>query len=105
MTSCNIKILNKSYEIKCPKNEEENLKRAAEVLNGQLQSYKKKFKRLDEFENLLLAALHICHELISCQKQQEQQRHQVTQFINSLENRINQVVNGQIELDKVTEEK
>lgn len=101
--SCSIKLLNKTYEIKCPEHEAVNLQRAAEKLNEQLNINKKKFKQLDDFQNLVLAALHVSHELISCQKQQEQQRHQVTQFINSLENKINQVVNGNPLMDPQTD--
>jgi cell division protein ZapA len=93
-SSCPIKLLNKTYTIKCPDHETANLQLAADKLNEQLQLNKKKFKQLDDFQNLLLAALHVSHELVSCQKQQENQRHQVTQFISSLENKINQVVNG-----------
>ncbi|STX49983.1 cell division protein ZapA [Legionella busanensis] len=92
--TCTIKLLNKTYDIKCPENEVDNLQLAAAKLNEQLLQNKKKFKQLDDFQNLVLASLHVSHELIACQKQQEQQRHQVTQFINSLENKINQVVNG-----------
>jgi cell division protein ZapA len=91
---CSIKLLNKTYEVKCPEQETANLQLAARKLNEQLTLNKKKFNQLDDFQNLLLAALHVSHELITCQKQQEQQRHQVTQFISSLENKINQVVNG-----------
>jgi len=64
---------------------------------------KKKFKQLDEFQSLLLAALNVSHELIACQKQQEQQRQQVAKFINSLENKIHQVVHGNIEQDPQTD--
>lgn len=87
---CSIKLLNKIYEIKCPETETNNLQLAADKLNEQLLLNKKKFKQLDDFQNLLLAALHVSHELISCKKHQEQQRHQVSQFINSLENNIHQ---------------
>lgn len=76
-----------------------NLKLAAEKLNEQLLQNKKKFKQLDDFQNLLLASLHISHELIACKNHQEKQRHQVTQFISSLENKISQAVNGNPLLD------
>ncbi|MCE3046233.1 MULTISPECIES: cell division protein ZapA [Legionella] len=101
--ACSIRLLNKTYEIKCPDHEVDNLQRAGQKLNEQLLANKKKFRQLDEFQNLLLAAIHISHELITCQQQQEQQRHQVTQFINSLETRINQVVNGNLDLDPQTD--
>ena len=93
--SCKVKILNKSYEIKCPEGEEANLLLAAEKLNDQMQINKSKFKNLDNFHNLLLAALDIGHELILCKTEQEQQRLKVTQFITSLENKINKTVGGE----------
>lgn len=86
-TSCPIKLLNKTYDIKCPENETANLQMAAEKLNDQLLQNKKKFRQLDDFQNLVLAALHLSHELVSCKKQQEEQRHQVTRFITSLESK------------------
>lgn len=95
--------MNKYYEIKCPDSEIENLQQAAEKLNEQLMHNKKKFKQLDDFQTLLLAALHVSHELITCQRQQEQQRQQVTQFISSLENKIHQVVHGNINQDPQTD--
>jgi cell division protein ZapA len=101
--SCSIKLLNKTYEIKCPDTEIANLEQAAEKLNEQLLQSTKKFKQLDEFQALLLAALNVSHELITCQKQQEQQRQQVTKFINSLENKIHQVVHGNIGQDPQTD--
>ncbi len=101
--SCSIKLLGKTYEIKCPETEIANLELAAEKLNEQLLESTKKFKQLDEFQALLLAALNVSHELITCQKQQEQQRQQVTKFINSLENKIHQVVHGNIGQDPQTD--
>lgn len=95
--------MNKTYEIKCPENEIKNLKEAAEKLNEILLANRKKFRQLDDFQSLLLASLNISHELITCQKQQEQQRQQVTQFINSLENKIHQVVHGNLIQDPQTD--
>ncbi len=93
-TSCKVKLLNKSYEIKCPEGEEANLLLAAKKLNDLIILNKTKFKQLDNFSTLLLAALDIGHELVICKNEQEQQRHQVTQFISSLETKINNVVGG-----------
>lgn len=101
--SCSIKLLNKTYEIKCPEGEAKNLQQAAEKLNEQLLKNKSKFKQLDEFHSLLLAALNISHELITCQKQQEHQRQQVARFISTLENKIHQVVHGSLDQDPQTD--
>lgn len=95
--------MNKYYEVKCPDTEVENLQQAADKLNEHLLNNKKKFKQLDEFQTLLLAALNVSHELITCQRQQEQQRLQVTQFISSLENKIHQVVHGNLTQDPQTD--
>lgn len=95
--TCKVKLLNKTYEIKCPESEETNLALAAGKLNNQLLQNKSKFKYLDNYQNLLLAALEISHELVICKNEQEQQRHQVTQFISSLENKINNLVTGDVE--------
>ncbi len=93
--SCKVKLLNKSYEIKCPEGEEVNLLLAADKLNEKMAQNKSKFKKLDDFHTLLLAALDISHELILCKNEQEHQRLKVTQFITSLENKINKTVGGE----------
>lgn len=94
LQTCRIKILNKTYDIKCPPEETENLKAAANKLDEQLMESKKKFNNLDAYQILLLSALTISHELMVSQKQQEEQRQQVAQFISSLESKINHVVQG-----------
>jgi cell division protein ZapA len=95
--SCKIKLLNKSYEIKCPEGEESNLSLAAQKLSEKMAVNKVKFKKLDNYQNLLLAALDISHELIICKNDQENQRLQVTQFITTLESKINKAVVGEAE--------
>lgn len=92
--SCTIQLLNRSYNIKCPDAEQENLQLAAQKLNEQLLKKKSEFKKLDDFQALLLAALHVSHELIICQTQQQEQRQQLTQFISTLEDKISQVTGG-----------
>ena len=96
--SCTIKLLNKSYEIKCPEGEESNLLLAAQKLSEQMGVNKAKFKKLDNYQTLLLAALDISHELIISQNDQENQRLQVTQFITSLESKINKAVVGEADI-------
>lgn len=86
-----VRLLNRSFDIKCPENEQENLHLAAQKLNDLFIRKKKEFNRLDDFQALFLAALHISHELVSCQSQQNEHRQQLTQFINNLENKISQV--------------
>ena len=83
-TFCTIQIQNKSYKIKCPDEEMDNLHLAAQKLNDTLVKKKNKFKRLDEYQALLLAALHLTHELVVNQRQHTQQRQEFTQFLKTL---------------------
>ncbi|WP_133131204.1 cell division protein ZapA [Legionella yabuuchiae] len=88
--SCTIRLLNKVYNIKCPEDEVENLTLAAAQLNNHMIENKRKFHNLDDFQALLLAALHVSNDLIHCQAKQEERQKQLAQFINSLETKISQ---------------
>lgn len=91
-----IQLLKKTYNIKCSEDEEENLQLAAQKLNEHLLKKKSEYANLDEFQILLLAALHVSHELITCQSEQKAQRQQLAKFINTLETKISQVADGQL---------
>lgn len=85
---CTIQLLNKTYDIKCPEGELQSLQLAAQKLNEQVLKKKTQFKKLDDVQALILAGLHICHELVINQSQQKEQRHQLSEFISSLESKI-----------------
>ena len=87
--SCTIRLLNKSYEIKCPEDETDNLQQAAQKLNQILLEKRSEFKQLNEHGVMLLAALQLSHELITTNSEKEQQQRQLSQFINTLESKIN----------------
>ena len=91
---CTIQLMNKAYKIKCPVEEMENLELAAKKLNSTISQKKAQFKTLDPTQVLILAALHISHELINQEHKQEQQREQLTLFIQSLENRLQEVTSA-----------
>lgn len=97
---CTIRLLNSAYEIKCPEQEHDNLLLAAEKLNEHIIKKKSEFNKLDDFKALLLAALHVSHELITYQTQQQEQRMQLTEFISTLESKIGRVASSDIPLDK-----
>ena len=95
-TKCyTIRLLNKSYDIKCPEDEQQSLQLAAQKLNEQLLKKKAEFKKLDDVQALVLAALHLSHELITSQSQQKEQRHQLTEFISTLESKISKVAESE----------
>lgn len=89
---CTIQLMNKSYKIKCPIEEMENLQLAAKKLNATISQKKSQFKTLDATQILLLAALDLSHELINQEQKQLQQREQLTEFIHSLETRLQNAI-------------
>ena len=86
---CTIRLLSKSYEIKCPKDEQENVELAAKKLNKYIVNKKNEFKKLSDFQALLLAALHTSHELVICQTKQKEQRQDIIELISTLKNKLN----------------
>ena len=89
---CTIQLMNKSYKIKCPVEEMDNLQLAAKKLNAAISQKKSKFKTLDATQILLLAALDLSHELINQEQKQLQQREELSEFIHSLENRLQNAI-------------
>ena len=88
---CTIQLMNKSYKIKCPVEEMDNLQLAAKKLNACISQKKSQFKTLDETQILLLAALDLSHELINQEQKQNHQREQLADFIHTLEERLQKV--------------
>ena len=90
---CQIRLLDKVYDIKYPEGKEESLNLAAKTLDGIMQRYKQQYPLLDDNKLLLLSALEIAHQMIEqgdtpvINKQEE-----VNALIHSLEDRINSVV-------------
>jgi cell division protein ZapA len=89
-TSTTIRLLNKSYTLKCPSMEADNLGLAADKLNQHLLDKKKQFRHLDEYNLLLLAALQVSHELILERNQHEKKNQHLSQLIAVLESHIRQ---------------
>jgi cell division protein ZapA len=83
-----IRLCNKSYEIRCPEGEAATLQRAAQKLNDYVSKKKKSHKQLDDFQALLLAALHLSHELVSAEETLVNQQNHIREFISSLESKL-----------------
>jgi cell division protein ZapA len=88
---CTIQLMNKAYKIKCPAEEKENLEQAAKRLNSFISQKKSQFKTLDPMQILVLTALEITHEAITQEQKHAQKREQLSEFIQSLEQRLQEV--------------
>ena len=89
--SCSIKLLNKTYHLRCPTEEEQRLQSAAEKLDVLMHNNQKKFPALDEMQLLLLAALEVSHALVLKEQLETAPREEVDAFIQSLEERLQKV--------------
>lgn len=84
-TCCTIKLQNKSYKIKCLDEEVDDLHLAAQKLNDIISEKKRLFKRLDEYQTLVMAALDLSCELVRCQQEQAQKRQEFAEFFKLLD--------------------
>ena len=64
-----ISILGREYQISCPPDEEEALRKSAKYLDKQMESVKTRGSTLAFEKVAVMAALNICHELM--QKSQQ----------------------------------
>jgi len=64
-----ISILGREYQISCPPDEEEALRKSAKYLDKQMESVKNRGSTLAFEKVAVMAALNICHELL--QKSQQ----------------------------------
>lgn len=89
---CQIKLLNKTYHIKCAADQVETLHLAADKINKLMQQKKQQFPLLDDNKLLLLAALEIAHQQTDKQKPSHESKSDINDLIHHLENRINHVM-------------
>lgn len=90
-SSCSIKLLNKTYHLRCPAEEEQRLQLAADKLDTLMRKNQKNFPALDDMQLLLLAALEVSHTLVSKEQLENAPREEVDAFIQSLEERLQKV--------------
>lgn len=87
---CTIRLLKKSYTLRCPSGEEARLQLAAKKINDLMQKNQTKFPALEAFQLLLLAALEVSHALIA-QESAAENPQDMNDFIESLEARLQSI--------------
>lgn len=102
--SCKIRLLNKSYEMKCIESDIESLQQAALKLNACFLEKKSKLKPLDDYHALLLTALHLSHELITQELAEKQKRQRLAEMMQSLEHKISTASAELRQIDEPTPE-
>ncbi|WP_367607587.1 cell division protein ZapA [Legionella sp. W05-934-2] len=90
---CQIRLLSKLYDIKCPNDKVDKLNLAARKLDTLMVKYKQQYPLLDDNKLLLLSALEVAYQLIERREPASiSQKDEVNALIHTLENRINAVV-------------
>lgn len=92
-----VKILNKTYEVKCPLESIHELLEAAEVLDQKMRDIHSQGKTFALEHILVTAALNMTHALLQAQKQHHAYAHSVQGQIESLQKKIDTALMEELE--------
>ena len=84
----NITILGRDYQIACPPEDEEGLRKSAKYLDTQMDLVKSRGSTLAFEKVAVMAALNICHELLQKSQHASDSEHNSLDQIKSLQDKI-----------------
>lgn len=90
--SVTISILGRDYQISCPPEEEEALRRSARYLDKQMAEVKSRGGSLAYEKVAVMAALNIAHDLLMQNQQADSSVHDSARDIRQLEQKIDAVL-------------
>ncbi|KPM84202.1 MULTISPECIES: cell division protein ZapA [Pseudoalteromonas] len=79
-----VELLGKEHEFSCPPGQEHALVAAAQNLNDLVEQMKQRSSVRNDQKALLMAALHLSHELLEVKSQQAEQEQQHDSLIDKL---------------------
>ncbi len=88
-----IKILDRTYKIKCPLEQAQALQEAAHLVDEQMQKMRQTGNMTSIDRLAVVVALNISHELMILKKQKNQYIDEMNERILDLQQRIQKVVN------------
>jgi cell division protein ZapA len=83
-----VEVLGKSYQLKCPENEVESLRNAAEFLEQQMQEVRSRAHVLSVDRIAVFAALKMAHQLLTLQAEKNQYEKSMTDRLQDLQDKI-----------------
>lgn len=83
-----IKILDRTYNIKCPTEEAHELQQAAQLLDERMREFRQSAGSSSTDRVAIVAALNFCHELMVLKKQKNSYIDGMNQRIKDLQDRI-----------------
>lgn len=90
--SVTISVLGRDYQISCPPEEEEALRKSARYLDQQMEQVKSRGSSLGYEKIAVLAALNITHDLLKKSHQASSSEHDSAREIKHLEQKIDAVL-------------
>lgn len=86
-----VTIMDKEYRVACPKEEMDNLRASADLLNEKLDEIKKQGSVIGTERIAIMAALNMSHEILH-NKSIHMEHEDINQRIESLSDKINQSI-------------
>lgn len=83
-----VKILDRSYQIKCPPDQTQALQESAGYIDQQMRKFRQNSQINNTERVAIITALNICHELMQLRKQKNNYIDVMNQRIQDLQHRI-----------------
>lgn len=83
-----VKILDRSYQIKCPPDQTQALQESAIYIDQQMRKFRQNTQINNTERVAIITALNICHELMQLRKQKNNYIDVMNQRIQDLQHRI-----------------
>lgn len=83
-----VKILDRSYQIKCPPEQTQALQESANYIDQQMRKFRQNAQINNTERVAIITALNICHELMQLRKQKNNYIDVMNQRIQDLQHRI-----------------
>ena len=94
-----ITILGREYQISCPPEEEEALRKSAKYLDKQMEGVKKRGSTLAYEKVAVMAALNICHELLQKSNAAEKSENTSLEKIKRLQDKIEMALHASRQIE------
>lgn len=92
-----IRILGKHYNIRCPAEQAESLKKSALIIDEKLQGMKQASGTSSTDRMLVVTALNLCHELLLLKNENSEYINKIENKLQELQNRIQSVLSTEEE--------
>jgi cell division protein ZapA len=94
-----VKVLGKTYQIKCAENQVVSLQQAGQYLEDKMREIRKTSNILNEDRLILIAALNIAHQLLTMEHDKTRDTHLISQRLVDLHSKIENLLGQSAQLE------